>query len=77
MYVNKHTLSQQPTVPKIKSMMYTVLESHAYNNVLVRPIIYFCRSSNFSTFIRTHVQWFDETCSCRWVGFFYLTDKIC
>ena len=29
---------------------------HTYNNVLVRPIKYFCASSNFSTYRRTHIQ---------------------
>ena len=36
--------------------MYTVLEPHAYNNVLVRTIKYCCTSSNFFTYVHTHIQ---------------------
>ena len=41
----------------MKNVTSTVLESHAYDNVLV--IKYFCTTNNFSrTYVRTHVQWF-------------------
>ena len=42
--------------------MYTTFEYHADNNVLVRSIKHFCRSSNFTAYIRTHIQWFVEPC---------------
>ena len=38
-----------------KNMAYTVLESHAYNNVLV--IKYFCTTTNFSF---THVRRYSD-----------------
>ena len=41
---------------------YTVLGSHTYNNMLGRPIKYFCTFSNFFTYVRTHVQWFVKPC---------------
>ena len=45
----------------MKSMTYTVLESHAYDNVLI--INYFCTTTNFSrTYVRMHLQWFVGTC---------------
>ena len=41
----------------MKTMPYTLLQSYAYDNVLVKK--YFCATTNFwRTYVRTREQWF-------------------